>query len=142
MPRVAPLQLTLLGQSPSGKNQIRLAVVRGRVMKFPDARFKKWRERSWASARDQRGAWPTLRGPAGVEVRYWPGDLLRRDVPGLMDALCHLLEWCPACKKKNKACDLPLVQDDSLLTDWCWTRMPLDRANPRVEVTITPLEVS
>lgn len=140
MTKIKSFTFTLIGQMPSGKNRIRIAFVRGRLMKYPEARFKKWRADAARQIEYQRGQWTILRQRAGMEIRYWPGDLIRRDVAGMMDALCHLLEHCPSCKKKNKECPLPVVQDDSLLTDWVWVLMPLDRANPRIEVTITPLE--
>lgn len=136
---MAALQLFLEGQIPSGKGQVRIAVVRGRVMQFPQARFKNWRKAAYQQITNQRGHWKTLRTAAQVTVKYWPGDLLRRDVPGMMDALCHLLEHCPVCKKKNKDCEIPFVQDDSLLVAWNWIRMPLDRDRPRVEISIVDM---
>lgn len=134
------LFLVLEGQIPSGKNQQQIIVRQGRVMKFPNARFKRWRDSAWQQIQRQRGKWLTLKTPARVFAKYWPGDLLRRDVPGMMDALSHLLEFCPVCRKKNKTCNIPFVQDDSLLVSWHWDRMTLDRARPRLEVTLCPIE--
>jgi hypothetical protein len=134
------LQILLTGQLPSGKNQVRTAFVHGRVMKFPNPRFKAWRKSAFQQLQDQRRSFPIVRGQARVEVLYWPGDRLRRDVPGMMDALCHLLEHCPVCRKKNKACSIPVVLDDSLLAEWSWKTMELDRARPRAEITIVPYQ--
>lgn len=135
---MAEFAITLEGQMPSGKGQIKTAVIHGRMMKYPSPRFKAWRNDAYQQLRAQRGSWSTLKEPAMVHVRYWAKDRLCRDVPGIMDALCHLLEYCPVCKKKNKTCPIPVVQDDSLLVSWVWVRMPLDRERPRIEVTIAP----
>lgn len=132
----------LNGQMPSGKGQIKTAKINGRMMRYPSPRFKAWRVDAFRQLQDQRARWPILREAARVFVRYTPGDLIRRDVPGIMDALCHLLEYCPVCKRKNKECGLPVVQDDSLLVDWAWERMALDRAQPKIVVTIQPQNTS
>ena len=31
-------------------------------------------------------------GPVALSVEYTPGDKIRRDVPGMLDAICHILE--------------------------------------------------
>lgn len=131
-------QVTLEGQLPSGKNAIKEVFIRGMKIRYPNARFKAWRQSSYQQLRAQRRSWPILRVPARVGVRYWPGDLRTRDVPGMEDAICHLLEYCPVCKRKNKTCPIPAIADDGLLHSWRWTRMPIDRARPRAEVTIVP----
>lgn len=138
------LRVVLEGQHPSGKNQIKMSAPKAHfIMKFPQRSFEDWRGSAYSSLDRQRGAWAKLTVPAHVSVRYTKGDLLRRDVPGMMDALCHLLEWCPAHKKKrlcSKRCPLPFVADDALLEAWTWERPILDRARPRLEFTITPYE--
>lgn len=139
MAAVAPLRFTLEGQMPSGKNQVKTAFVHGRVMRFPNARFKAWKAKAYKELTAARGEWATLREPGSVAVKYTPGDRLRRDVPGIIDALCNLLEHCPVCRKKNKTCVIPVVQDDSLLVNWDWETMPLDRLHPRIEVSIQAL---
>ena len=123
---------------PSGKNQIKMSAPRaGFIMKFPQESFEIWRAASYSQLDDQRGAWKKLLVPAQMTVQYYKGDLIKRDTPGIMDALCHLLEWCPIHgKKKNKACPFPFVEDDALLEGWRWERPILDRGNPRLEFTI------
>lgn len=128
------IKCTLRGQMPSGKNRIKEAWVRGRKIRYPDARFKAWRLISYKQLQDQCGSHGMISGPSIIRVLYWPGDLRTRDVPGMMDALCHLLEFCPHCK--TKSCALPIMRDDSLLVNWAWVTMPLDRKNPRVEFSI------
>lgn len=132
----AAFAFTLEGQMPSGKGQIKTAVINGRMMKYPNPRFKAWRKEALRQLGNQRGRWQTLRERATVYVHYTPGDLITRDVPGIMDALCHLLEHCPVCRKKNKACGIPIVQNDSLLKNWVWAEMPIDRKRPRIVVQI------
>lgn len=133
-----PLFVRLQGQMPSGKNRIKITFVRGRMMRYPEARFKTWRLKAYQEIQGYRHSHPMLTTPAKVTVQYWPGDRIRRDVPGMIDALCHLLEWCPVHgKKKNSTCKLPLVADDSLLAHWDWKTMELDRNNPRIEFSIS-----
>lgn len=133
------LRAVLVGQMPSGKNAIRTQVIAGGIHRFPKKRFEDWRGTGYAQLDRQRGAWAKLTTPAKIVIRYTPGDLIRRDVPGIEDALGHLLEWCPIHgKKKRPECPLNFIADDSLLEDWTFERMPLDRANPRLELEITP----
>lgn len=138
------LRAVLRGQMPSGKNQIKMSAPRaGMIMRFPQASFEAWRSRSYAQLDEQRGAWDKLARPAKVTVRYFKGDLIGRDTPGIMDALCHLLEWCPIHgrnKKLKPHCPLPFVGNDALLEGWVWERPILDRENPRLELTIEPYE--
>jgi len=129
----------LIGQLPSGKNQVGISTSGGKIRRYPNARFVKWRTFSWEQIRGKRLAdglsWHTLELPASVVVDYWPGDLIGRDVPGMMDALCHLLEWCPV-HRRGCPCQLPIVRNDKLLVNWSWQNMGLDRENPRVNIEI------
>lgn len=138
------LRAVLAGQHPSGKNQIGLRVgALGSIHKYPKARFEAWRGSAYAQLDRQRGAWAKLTTPARVTVSYTKGDLLRRDVPGMEDALCHLLEWCPIHgKKKRPACPLPFVADDSLLDWWVWKPTLLSRDQPRLVLTVEPYDLS
>jgi len=66
--------------------------------------------------------------PVDVEINYWTGDRRRRDAPGIIDALWHLLERCG------------VVSDDAHLGGFersiVYKNCGLDKANPRVEITI------
>ena len=108
-------------------------------MKFPDARFKAWRKDAWEQIRVQRGRWRTMEGPGRATVTYTPGDLIARDVPGIMDAICHLLERCPCCdsREARKVCPAPIVRDDKFLRDWTFHTMPLNRKAPGALISIT-----
>lgn len=141
---IQSLRAVLTGQMPSGKNQIQMsAPSAGVIRRFPKASFEQWRGTSYSQLDRQRGAWVKLLTPARVIVRYTPGDLIGRDVPGMMDALWHLLEWCPIHRKKKdcrgRGCRLPFVYDDNLLVSPAWELLPLDRENPKLELEIIPL---
>ena len=125
------IKFLLTGQLPSGKNQQQLAMVRGRIMKFPNKRFKEWR----AAATQQlimQAPLPfrTFTKPLEIRVNYWAGDLIKRDATGLLDALFHLFELAPTELS-------PVVKDDCLFHGVVWTYCGLDRANPRAEIEIT-----
>jgi hypothetical protein len=136
----ACIEFVLLGGLPSGKNQVGIAVHNGKVMRFPNKRFKLWRVTAWEQVRAQRVGknWTTLEVPASITVEYWPGDRICRDVPGMMDAICHVLEHCPICKPRCH-CQLPVVRNDKLLVNWSWRTMELDRSNPRANIRIEVL---
>lgn len=133
-------RFVLLGQMPSGKGGLKIAYVNGRVMKYPKKRFKDWRADAYQQLSKQRAGRPTLNAPSFfVAARYTPCDRRRRDVPGIEDALCHLLEWCPCHGRKivKGGCEQRHLKDDSMLEHWTWEKMPIDRDNPRLEIEIT-----
>lgn len=133
-----PLTFMLRGQMPSGKNQINIRFFRGRIMKYPNAKFKKWRADAYNQLSSQGYGRHTITAPCAVFVRYTPGDKIRRDVPGIMDALCHLLEWCPEHgRKKTNQCFERTVADDALLEHWTFQRMPMNKTDPKIEVEIS-----
>lgn len=110
----------LHGQLPSGKNAIKITRTGHR---YPDQRFVLWRANAMAQL---PLAVPRFTGPVRLIVDYVPGDVRRRDLPGMLDALLHLFE-------KAK-----LVKDDAQVVACTWTPFPLDRKNPRCTVTIAP----
>lgn len=69
---------------------------------------------------------PMFRKPTElcIEIHYAAGDLRRRDMPGMMDALFHVLERAQ------------VVEDDAQIKEGHWYQLPLDRATPGVRVTI------
>lgn len=143
------LSAVLVGQHPSGKNQQKIVPrMEGGYMRIPEKSFERWRATAYAQLDRQRGRWPKLRARGHVVVRYTPGDLLTRDVPGLEDALSHVLEWCPVhrgAKQKaicRAACGLPFVVNDGLLDWWEWKPRLLDRAAPRLELTVRPYDLA
>ena len=51
-----------------------------------------------------------LKGPLVMTVQYVPQDQRTRDIPGMTDAVCHLLEYCG------------LIEDDGQIQSLYWTR--------------------
>jgi len=115
------VRFILKGQIPSGKNAMQTTRT-GRH--YPLKRFVDWRSNVEAQIRQQVGFPKAQEGPCAASFAYFPGDLRRRDVPGMIDALFHVLER------------FGLVKDDSLIVDVTWKKWPLDRENPRVIVEI------
>lgn len=125
------MKVTLEGQMVSGKNSI---IVTRTGQRFPSKRFKDWRDTASIQLTRQlpKGnlryanlvAFPKPER-VSLTVLYWPGDLIRRDAPGMLDALCHLLERTQ------------VVEDDAQIKTVNWQEMDLDRARPRVELTLT-----
>lgn len=114
------LRLTLRGQIRGGKNHVGITRMGHR---YPLKGFAAWRDNAIGQILAQpRKNFTT---PCRVDVTYTPGDRRRRDVPAVMDALCHVLE------RAN------IVTDDCLLEDWSWKQAELDRENPGAEIVIT-----
>lgn len=120
------IQFTLKGQIPSGKNAV---IVTRSGHRFPAKRFKLWREDAFRQLDAQI---PNVKVPDDwdpyVRVKYYPGDLRRRDVPGMVDALWHLIE------------KYGTVDDDARLKNLSWVTFDLDRENPRAEVFIEDMD--
>ena len=118
----SPLIFTLQGQIPSGKNAVMITRT-GR--RYPSKRFKDWRD----DAIDQLTNCYTymMLGDMHLVVDYVPGNKIRRDVPGMLDAICHLLEYTG------------ILQDDAQVKNVEWHQWPLDRKNPKVRVVLSSL---
>jgi len=92
--------LRLKGQIPSGKNAIQLRAVKTKtgknfIMKYPNKRFIAWRKEAMEQLMPQlKGIEETLPidCSCNVVIDYTSADLRRRDAPGMIDALWHLLE--------------------------------------------------
>lgn len=121
------MRFTLKGQIPSGKNAMQVTRT-GRH--YPLKRFTDWRDDAEIQVRQQVGYPKALEGPCAASFTYFPGDLRRRDAPGMIDAAFHLFER------------LALVKDDSLIEDVTWKTQPLDRNNPRIIIDLAPAVVS
>jgi Holliday junction resolvase RusA-like endonuclease len=104
------LVLRLSEQIPSGKNHIRITRT-GR--RYPAARFAQWRASAYSQIRAQLIKQPNWRewprqAPMALIVYYRPLDRRRRDVPGMLDALLHLLERAT------------VIQDDAQVKTVAW----------------------
>ena len=108
--------LTITGQIPSGKNQHQLLWCKGKVVKYPNQRFKDWRKDAARQVCMQAGydreAHMT---PVSLRCEYWPGDHRTRDVSGMLDAIFYLLVYCE------------LLHDDGLIYDVVWKRMAVSK---------------
>lgn len=78
-----------------GKNMIQTAYVGGRKIRYPTANFKRWREDFGNQLWGQKlGFKLPVEVPVWFKVDYHPHDRRSRDIPGMMDALFHLMEHC------------------------------------------------
>src|ERR1044071_1714953 len=115
------MNFTIRGQIKSGKNAMQVART-GRH--YPLKSFMVWRDDVVAQLYSQLGYQRPMEGPQMAFFTYHPGDMRRRDVPGMIDALFHVFER------------FGLVNDDAQFQTVHWVTMPLNRDNPRVEVTL------
>ncbi len=123
-PSFAPFRLVLKGQLPSGKNQVQLLWRNGKVHKYPNKTFTKWRDASMAQITPEFFQAPNITIPVSLTCHYWPGDLRTRDVSGQLDALFHLLVYAKVLK------------DDGLIWSVWWRRHEMTRSFPQVVLEI------
>src|SRR5688572_13447136 len=114
----------LLSNLPSGKNAVKITRTGQR---YPDKRFKVWRDEALRQISTQLNGHKPITYRCGLVVDYTPGDRITRDVPGLCDALCHVLEKAG------------IVVNDGLIRDVEWHEFPIDREHPMAVVTVKRL---
>lgn len=120
---MTPITILLMGQMCSGKNAMQVSRD-GRH--YPAERFKVWRDIMLLQIKKQvPHDFKKINMPCSVAVNYTPGDLRRRDTPGIIDALCHVLERAM------------IVEDDCLLEDWDFVKSSLNRESPSCGLTIS-----
>jgi len=122
------MTFSITGQMTSGKNSV---VVTRSGMRFPSKRFKSWRDEvlmqlhRQVSIYAQEGACLPLGSTISLECEYTPGDRRTRDVPGMLDALLHVIVKAG------------LLVDDGLVWAVTWRRMEMDREKPGLRFTIS-----
>lgn len=125
------MTFVIAGQLTSGKNSV---VVTRSGMRFPSKRFKTWREEvimqlsPQVATYAQEGACLPLESTISLECEYTPGDRRTRDVPGMLDALLHVIVKAG------------LLVDDGLVWAVTWRRMDMDRNQPGLKFTISEQE--
>lgn len=119
-------KFSFVGQVRSGKNQMMIDPRSGRH--YPAPLFSAWRDEQVLRIRQQKAQQKVFFAKEtklifGVE--YWPGDARRRDMPGIEDAIFHVLERAG------------VVEDDAQFEDCSgWYKQEIDRKNPRLEISI------
>ncbi len=116
-----PYVFTLTMQIPSGKNAVRITRTGHR---YPNKRFSIWRADAIKSLPSPL---PIFCGPVELIVNYTPGDKKRRDVPGMLDAICHLIE------------KIGIVVDDAQVKNVMWTTFETSKKKPLCMVSVNPL---
>lgn len=111
--------LVIKGQCKSGKNAMQTT---RHGAHYPKPQFKLWRAEVVRQIAAQVGNLEPINQPVKATIRYTPGDLIRRDATGIMDALWHCFEFAK------------IITDDALIQAVDYAQEPLDRANPRVSI--------
>jgi hypothetical protein len=128
--------LMLQGQCPPGKSQQGHRMGGGT---YPKSR----RFREWRMAQEVHHRYPRqfYEGRWLMQVAYWRGDNLARNVAGMQDAIMHYLENGGAMPKdplRREAWKARprWIRDDECIAEVVWYDMGLDRKNPRSEVRL------
>jgi len=120
---MTPITFILTSQTPGGKNAVKMTRTGHR---YPNKRFVAWREAVMAELTAQiRDGQPQLYRPLALTIEYTPGDNRTRDIPGMQDALFHVLERSG------------LIANDGLIYDCHWRRFPVQKGKPQLIVTIS-----
>ena len=114
----SPLIILLNHQIPSGKNAVK---INRKGQRYPDKKFVIWRAKALEAIGGVAQAFP---GPVHMIVDYVPGDNIRRDAPGMLDALCHLIEKAG------------IVADDKQVKSLVWREYPVQPKRARCSVSI------
>ena len=110
------------GQLPSGKNQV---FINGKGQRYPNARFKAWKAEALATVKQQlHHVKLPLTNKVGLIVDYVPSDHRRRDVSGMLDAVCHLLEKAG------------VLVDDAQIKDCVWRSYEVDKDRSKATITV------
>jgi len=116
------IDFTIVGQMKSGKNGMQVTRMGHH---FPKPEWAAWRNQAVLQIKSQLPmGFKTITEPISVVVNYTKSDKRRRDVPGMADALYHVLERAG------------VLADDSLAEDLYWTCAGLDRDNPGITIRI------
>lgn len=123
-------KFTFKGQPPSGKNAI---IITRTGKRFPSARFSKWKREVMPCLSMQLRAQGLLNfplsQPCSVTIDYYTADKRRRDMPGIIDAIWHVLE------------KVGIVSDDTFLGGTKkyvrWNHLGLNKEKAGVTLTIT-----
>ena len=84
------INMKIYGQCPSGKNAI---IVTRSGLRIPGKRFSEWRTLALHQIQNiQKIGLLRIDSPCSITIDYWSGDRRRRDVPGIIDAIYHVLE--------------------------------------------------
>jgi Holliday junction resolvase RusA-like endonuclease len=113
------------GKCKSGKNAVQITR-QGR--RYPNESFVKWRHHYGAQLGRQWGLKPPITEELKAVIRYTPGDRIRRDAPGIIDALFHLFEH------------FNIVADDAQFKAIDYAQQALNKTAPNVSVRIEPLK--
>lgn len=114
------VRIVLNLQCKSGKNGVKTT---RKGVRYPTPAFKAWRALCLDAIEKQGHSGANLQGKLDCVINYTPGNLIRRDVPGMMDAIFHVIERAE------------IVQDDAKICHAVkWFEHPLDRKNPKVEI--------
>jgi Holliday junction resolvase RusA-like endonuclease len=120
------ITFTITDQLPSGKNAVKMT---RKGHRYPDERFTAWRTKALHELQSQCDGFPQpIRHKLALIVDYTPGDRRTRDVAGMLDAICHLLERSG------------LIENDGLIRDCTWHEFEMDRKKPQAVVTLRRLE--
>ena len=126
------MTLTILGAPRTKKTSNRLVRVRGRHRILPSAANETWTRAAVLQlqavrARMEDYAWETVEPTTPVKCRALVyRDANRGDLIGYLQAIADALE------------EARVVQNDRLIVAWDGSRMFVDKANPRVEIELTP----
>lgn len=127
----APLtyELHMPGPPRTKKNSGKIWKVGKRTIIKPSEPWLVWRDRVAAWAMEFMGEKPMIDVPVNCAAIFYR-DAERGDSTGYYQGLADVLE------------EIGVVTNDKHITQWDGSRLKVDKANPRVEVILTPVEAA
>ena len=116
------VSFTLHGKMKSGKNHVQITRT-GR--RYPNKSFSVWRDEMLRQI-NYKGQ--PFQGRVRLKAYYVPGDRLRRDAPGILDALLHLFEKAG------------ILTDDAQIKQIGWLEGSVEKEDPFCEITLESLD--
>lgn len=116
------MQIKILGQTPSKKNQRNLFVRNGRIVNIPSKKHAEWEKDALLQLRAYKGQ---ADGKVTVAYQFYVKDNRARDIDNMVASVNDVLVKAG------------LIKDDS----WQWVAIgaadaEIDKKNPRVEIWI------
>lgn len=139
-----PFRFTIYGQPATKKNSS--TIVRGRSVLLPSKAYRLYESRFHRQLMDMRQTMeiPHYHCPVELTCFYWLESRAHwPDLIGLEQATADIMsDQYKTVDHKRQLHREWILSDDRIIKSWDGSRIVgIDKTNPRVEVTVTPLEI-
>ena len=142
---IAPFRFTILGQPATKKNSSR--IIRGHARLLPSKAYTDYSSRFHRQLMDMEKIMelPHFSGPVSMTCLYWLKDRAHYpDLLGLEQATADIMsDTYKTVDHRRQLKRMWILSDDRIIKRWDGSQIiGIDKENPRVEVTVRPLDVT